>query len=882
MTRPNTSDIQPSRVSAYLLATLAALVATALRWAIDPWLGESLALVTLPAAVAVGVWLGGYGPALVAAVLGYLAADYLFIGGPRVSLDEPARLIGSLAYLASCGIIIGFGEAMRWARLEAKRRTEMLWTTLGSIGDGVITTDSEGRVTYLNAVAEALVGWSCIDAAGRPLESIFRIVNEATRRAVENPATRALRDGAIVGLANHTILIARDGTERPIDDSAAPVRDERGRLTGCVLVFRDITERRQAERAVERSERELADFFENANIGLHWVGPDGTVLRANRAELALLGYDHDEYVGRPIADFHVDRDVIDDIRARLLAGDSLSEYPARMRCRDGSIKDVLINSTGLWENGVFVHSRCFTLDVTDRKRAEETRALLAAIVETSSDAIVSKTLDGRITSWNAGAELIFGYSAEEAVGRSIDMIVPFEQRDEERSLLERLRRGERVSHVETTRVAKDGRRVDVSLAISPVRDDQGRVIGASKVSRDITERKRAETALRESEEALREADRRKDEFLATLAHELRDPLAPISNALEILARAGHDRERLEQARDTIERQVSHLVRLVDDLLDVGRITHNRLELRTTRVDLAALLGQIADTHRPFAERAGQRLEVVLPAQPVYVDGDSVRLTQVFGNLLGNACRYTPPGGTIRLELASHTGRAAVSVRDTGIGIPADELERVFEMFERVRDDTSHVAPGGLGIGLTLAKQLVELHGGTIEARSEGRRRGSEFIVRVPPAAPAAETAVHEAAAPEPASAVTRRILVVDDNCDSAESLAALLRLTGHEARIAHDGLAAVVAAEEFRPDVVLLDLGLPRLSGIEACRRIREQAWGRSMRIVALTGWGQGEDRRRSREAGFDEHVVKPVSHDALMALLASPSAASTVDRPGG
>ena len=284
---------------------------------------------------------------------------------------------------------------------------------------------------------------------------------------------RALREGTIVGLANSTVLIARDGTERPIDDSAAPIRDEGGTRAGAILVFRDVTERRAAEAALRRKEAELRDFVENATVGLHWVGPDGTILWANRAELELLGYAKEEYVGRNIVEFHVDRPVIDDILRRLLNKEEIRGCEARLRCKDGSVKHVLINSSGLWEGERFLHTRCFTHDITDRKRAEEAQARLAAIVESSDDAIVSKTLDAIITSWNQGAERLFGYTAAEAVGRPITLIIPPERLDEEPAILERLRRGERVEHFETVRVAKDGRRLDISLTISPVRDGGG-------------------------------------------------------------------------------------------------------------------------------------------------------------------------------------------------------------------------------------------------------------------------------------------------------------------------------------------------------------------------------------------------------------------------
>ena len=845
---------------AFLLSLAFVALAVAVRWLLDPWLGDNLALFTLYGAVAAAVWIGGYTQGVAAAIVGYLACDYLFVA-PRgtFGFSDTSSFVGALTYTVTCAVIVGLGSAAHKARHKAHGDSELLRTTLASIGDAVLTTDLSGRVTSMNRVAETLLGRTERDARGELLSDVFRAVKE-DRSPIENPATLVLREDHSPSPTNRHVLISKDGTERLIDDNAAPIRDEDGQIVGGVLTFRDVTDRRKAELAREKSERELADFFENASVALHWIGPDGVILRANHAELAMLGYTREEFVGRHISKFHVDRDVIDDALSRLLRGDSLSKFPARMRHRDGSIKKVLIDSNSLWDKGRLVHSRCLMFDVTDQKREEETRSLLAAIVSASDDAIVSKTLDGIILSWNQGAERLFGYSPAEAVGRSIDLIIPPELRPEERQILQRIRQGDRIDHFETIRVTKDGRRLDISITVSPVRDDSGRVIGASKVARDVTERK-------QMDEALREADRRKDEFLATLAHELRNPLAPIRHSLEILLRSEGDPGLFRHATDILGRQLSHMIRLVDDLLDMSRITRDKLQLRKTRLDLASIIRNAVEASRPLAERDQQTIDVSLPEQPISLDGDPVRLTQVFSNLFNNACQYTEPGGRIWLTAERQDSEVVVLVRDSGIGMPADQLDGIFEMFAQV-DDESERPRRGLGIGLTLVRRLVQLHGGTVTARSEGRGLGSEFEVRLPIAESDPD---FEAVAPAPTlDSAARRILVVDDNRDSAESIATLLQLSGHRPFVVHDGIAAVEAAEHLRPDVVLLDVGLPRLSGIDACRRIRSHAWGKGMVIVALTGWGQDSDRRNTKEAGFDAHLVKPVDYGNLLQLLAA------------
>ncbi len=316
----------------------------------------------------------------------------------------------------------------------------------------------------------------------------------------------------------------------------------------------------------------------------------------------------------------------------------------------------------------------------------------------------------------------------------------------------------------------------------------------------------------------------------------------------------------------MERQMRHMVRLVDDLLDVSRITRGKMELRKQRVDLAAVVGTAVETSRPLVEAAGHHLTVTLPPQPVFVDGDPVRLAQVFANLLNNAAKYTDRGGKIWLSAERQGSDAVVSVRDTGLGIPREMLGKVFELFTQV-DRTLEKSQGGLGIGLTLVRRLAEMHGGSVEARSEGYGKGSEFAVRLPALLVAPSRA--EGAAEERAPSSRRRILVVDDNRDSAISLGMMLELMGNEVRTAHDGLEAVRAAEVFRPGVVLLDIGLPKLNGYEAARRIRDEAWGRDMVLIAVTGWGQEEDKRRSKEAGFNFHMVKPVEPADLEKLLA-------------
>ena len=396
----------------------------------------------------------------------------------------------------------------------------------------------------------------------------------------------------------------------------------------------------------------------------------------------------------------------------------------------------------------------------------------------------------------------------------------------------------------------------------PIRDEAGKIVYWFGTCTDIEDVKRLEAALRE-------ADTRKNEFLATLAHELRNPLAPLRTGLQIL-QLTDDRASQVQAREMMERQLAQLVRLIDDLMDISRISRNKLELRKARISLAAVIESAVETACPLIDSKKQTLSVRLPADTVYLDADLTRLAQVFSNLLNNSAKYTDPGGRIDLVAQSAGTELVVSIRDTGIGIPTDALPGLFTMFSQV-DHSLERSQGGLGIGLALVRGLVEMHGGTVQAQSAGVGQGSEFVVRLPVASessidPSTSSPTSETIPRSP----SRRILIVDDNRDGAASLGVMLSLLGHDSRTAHDGLDAIKLAESFRPDLMLLDIGLPKVSGYDVCRRIRQQPWGKAVFMVAVTGWGQENDRRRSEEAGFDRHIIKPLDASALQRLLAS------------
>ena len=489
----------------------------------------------------------------------------------------------------------------------------------------------------------------------------------------------------------------------------------------------------------------------------------------------------------------------------------------------------------------------------------DVRALLAAIVESSDDAIVSKTLDGTITSWNKGAARLFGYTADEIIGRPITTIVPPELHDEEAAILDRLSRGERIDHFETTRLTKDGERREVSITVSPLHDVDGRIVGASKVARDITDR-------RVSERLLQEADRRKDEFLAMLGHELRNPLAPIRNVAEILRRKAIGDPEQEHLCQVLDRQVQQMTRLLDDLLDMSRIRQGKLQLHKEPVDVLTVVARAVETSRPLIDARRHALGVSLPQETLRVRGDVARLVQMLGNLINNAAKYTPEGGRISITARATEGEAEISVKDTGVGIAPEMLARVFEIF--VQGDHSQ-SSGGLGLGLTLVRKIAELHAGTVEVRSDGKGKGSEFVVRLPRlrAGPPRPQGEDERLDARDAGRDVKRVVIVDDNRDAADSLAMLLRLGHHEVLAVSSGQEALEAVRSFRPDLVLLDIGLPDLDGYEVARRLR--AAGYQATLTALTGFGQAEDRERTRRAGFDHHLIKPVDPRALQAMLA-------------
>jgi PAS domain S-box-containing protein len=676
------------------------------------------------------------------------------------------------------------------------------------------------------------------------------------------------------------------------------------------------------------------------------------------------------------------------------------------------------------------------------------RARLAAVVDSSHDAIVSKTLEGYIQTWNAAAERLFGYSAAEVIGKPITIIIPKELQAEEGQILARLRCGERVDHFETIRLTKTGRRIPVSLTVSPVRNAAGIIIGASKIARDISERRRAEQILRQTqaqlaahadgleklsectarlwschtlqsgleevlsavvdllgaqkgniqlldetatvlrivaqrefsqdfleffdevtaadesacgralktgeriivedieadeeyrglreiaraagfravvstpligpdgtpfgmlsthfaavhlpnaqqlrlldlfvrhacdfirrckmeqalrlrEESLRDGDRRKDEFLALLAHELRNPLAPVRYALATIRKPGLTLEQRGRANEIIERQVVHMSHLLDDLLDVSRITRGAIVLKKVRTELAPVIEAAIDAARPVIDARQHSLALDLPEEPVFLEADPVRLTQIFSNLLINAAKYTNPKGQIDVEVVKEGKDVVVSIRDNGVGIPAELMPRLFTLFTQARPALER-SEGGLGVGLALVRGLVTLHGGQVQARSAGVNRGSDFIVHLPMSPVAnADGPADSAVIPESRHRGLQ-VMVVDDNRDVAESCKTLLELSGHRVSTAYTGREALELAENLHPDVILLDIGLPDISGYEVARCVRATSWGANADLIAVTGWGQDTDRERAFRAGFDHHLTKPISTDSLETLLQS------------
>jgi PAS domain S-box-containing protein len=519
--------------------------------------------------------------------------------------------------------------------------------------------------------------------------------------------------------------------------------------------------------------------------------------------------------------------------------------------------------------------------------------LFSGFLAISADAVIAVDDEQRIIFFNEGAERIFGYSADEMVGQPIALLVPPERPDEEPAILERIRRGERIDHYETVRVRKDGSRLDVSVTISPIRDPEGHIIGASKVARDITREKALREELERRVAELAESDRRKDQFLAMLAHELRNPLGAISNAVHVLQQAQASDVARQRAIQVLRRQAQHQARIVNELLDVSRITRGLIELRPEPLDIARLVREVAEDYRVALEQERIALQLDLPETPLWVRADPTRLAQVVSNLLSNALKFTPAGGRVTVSVASGQWpvagegtdtslspplpelttdhgpltTAVLTVQDTGIGIEPELLPHVFESFSQ-GDRTLARSRGGLGLGLVIVKGLVERHGGTVTAESAGAGQGTTVRVVLPRHLAPAEAPRPRTAPPAEGRAL--RVLVVEDHADAADTLRDLLEIMGYEVRIALTGPEGVRAAREYHPDIILCDLGLPGMDGYEVAAALRTAPGGGRQRLVAVTGYGQDDDRRRTREAGFQYHLVKPIDAEELRDVLAT------------
>jgi len=897
----------------------------------------------------------------------------------------------------------------RKAAEQYRQQQEWFEVTLSSIGDAVIATDATGAITFVNPVAESLTGWSQEEARGRQLREVFDVVKERTREPVENPVEKVLRQGEIVGLSNHTVLVTKSGSEFPIDDSAAPIRNNSGEIIGVVLIFRDVTERREAERQIADRDWRYRMMSDASNDIIWDWDLQKNQITWNESLRSQFGFDTVE----SSVDWWSELIHPDD-RERVVGGlEALIESEKekwtdeyRFRRADGSYAYVIDRGKVLRDaEGKGIRMVGSMVDLTERQQAEdrlresEERVRLA-VESTDIGTFDYSPLTGELE-WSDRCKRAFGLTAEmdanidlfferlhpddrpfvqgeldkafdpngdgryaaeyravwpdgtirwieaqgqaffieqdsrrvayRLIGTVLDTTERKQAEDDLKVSMERFRNladsisqfawmadetgyihwynqrwfdytgttpeemegwgWQKVHHPDyvdsvTQRYkeaveagdawedtfplrGQDGQyRWFLSRAM-PIKNEQGQVIRWVGTNTDVTNQMELQEELRNIAAQLSEADRRKDDFLATLAHELRNPLAPIRTGLEVMKHARDDAETLEEVRSVMERQTHQLIALVDDLLDISRITRGKFELRRCRVNLNEVIDSAVEASRPLIDDNLHQLEISLPEHPITIDADPHRLAQVVSNLLNNAAKYTVDGGTIRLNVEQFEEHVLISVTDNGIGIPSEMTHHIFEMFAQI-DRPMEKGYTGLGIGLTLVKSLVEMHGGTIEVSSEGPNRGSQFRVFLPFGTDRADYNGEKTPAQlEPANPTLRKILVVDDNRAAADMLAMIVKMLGHEVRVANDGREGVDAAREFRPDVILMDIGMPRMNGYEAARLIRGQDWGNGIHLVALTGWGQEEDRKRTRDAGFDHHLVKPAEPADLLKVLA-------------
>lgn len=836
--------------------------------------------------------------------------------------SELATALVGLASVGACCLLLRRSLAARQrAATDLEEQHEWLQVTLASIGDAVIATDMQGRVVLLNPVAERLTGWPMTEARGRNLEEVFRIVHEQTRQAIEDPVHQVLREGMAIGLANHTVLVARDGRDIPIDTSGAPIRNHQGHVAGVVLIFRDVTARKQADATLRHSEERFARFMRHLP-GLAWIKDvQGRYVFANDAALKAFRRGRDELYGR------TDDEVFPPSTAaqfrehdrQAFASGAAVQVVETLKHEDGVLHHSLVSKFPIpGPDGAVTLVGGMAMDVTERKRAEqdarflaEASAALAGLVDYGSTLQkVARLAVPAFADWCAvdmlqgegqlrrlavahidpakvelAHELHRRYPSDPAAPEGLWHIIRTGQSEMIPEITEELLAAS-VPDADLLRIMRElGLKsyVGVPLAvrgkvlgvITFVTAESGRRYDAADlaVAEDLAHRAAVAIENAQLYQAVREADRHKDEFLALLGHELRNPLSPIRNALHILKLAGTDPAITERARAVMERQLEHMVRLVDDLLDVSRIMRGKVELRREPVELATVIARAVETSQPAIEAEEHRLTLSLPPEPLWVSGDLVRLAQVVANLLNNAAKYTERGGQIGVTAAREGGAAVLRVRDTGIGIAPHLLPRLFDMFFQAERRTK-ASQGGLGIGLSLVRGLVELHGGTVEAHSAGLGQGSEFVVRLPLLERDEDGRDSPPLTDKKAGKkwARCRVLVVDDNVDAADCLALLLRLQGQEVDVAYDGPSALVLAEANPPAIAFLDLGMPKMDGYELARAFRANPVLKSVVLVALTGWGQPEDRQRTREAGFDHHLVKPVDAEVLPDLLAGRS----------